>query len=59
MKPVKAWAWKVQDWPSEEWELCRWAEPDLRNLRVSGKPSPEARAVRVEIREVVKKARLT
>ena len=57
MKPVKAWAWKIRDWPSEEWVLCRWAEPERKMLLVSDKPSPEARIVRVEIREVPKKAR--
>ena len=56
MKPVKAWAWAIQDWPSEEWVLCRWAEPEKRTMKYS-KPSPEAKMVRVEIREVPRKAR--
>lgn len=59
-KPVIAWAWLL---PAVEGKerfryrdvLCMWAEPTRAKLVESGKPSPEARAVRVEMRPVPKK----
>ena len=53
-KVVKAWAWKC------DFGLCFWAAPTRRQLlREAEKPSPEARAVRVEIREVTRKGKRT
>jgi hypothetical protein len=55
MKPVKAWAWAI-DWHGDNrWTLCQWAEFSKEQLRRKGKPSPEAKYVRVELRPVSKK----
>ena len=55
-KPVKAkargdgrgWAWAIKDHHGE-FILYNWAEPSRHDLLVSGKPSPEAKAVQVKI----------
>lgn len=44
----RAWAWKIKD-ESGNWTLCHWAEPQLCRLLDAGKPSPEARPVRVKL----------
>ena len=46
-----AYAWKL------DCGLCHWAEPDRLRLQLSGKPSPEAKIVRVELIEVKCKKR--
>lgn len=48
-KKIKAWAWKC------EFGLCKWAQPDRFRLEREGKPSPEARAVRVQLVELAPK----
>lgn len=50
-KPVKAWTWKIEE------GLCFYAHPTRERLLWDGKPSPEAVAVRVELREVPRKKR--
>ncbi len=41
--PVYAWAWVF------EGGLCKWAMPSRKQLIAEGKPSPEAKAIRVQI----------
>ena len=51
-KPVRAWTWLC------DFGLCLWAAPSRAQLRADGeRPSPEAKMVRVEIREVPRKRR--
>ncbi len=53
-KPVKAWAWKL---PTRlGGKLCFWAEPDMARL-MTRIPSPDAVAIRVEIRPLPQKRR--
>ena len=45
-----AWAiWVEYPRKPDEWQLCSWVEPTLAALVARGKPSPEARVVRVQI----------
>ena len=44
----KAWAWKIQD-EKGRWVMCNWACPTRQGLDEDGKPSTEARALRVHI----------
>ncbi len=46
MKPKTGigYAWKL-----EEGSLCHWAEPDPIALKSNGKPSPNAKVVRVRL----------
>ena len=44
-----SYAWKLDD------GLCFWADPNKNRLRLEGKPSPEAKLVRVELVEVARK----
>ena len=50
VKPVVAYAWLC------DFGLCKWAEPDGRRLTEKGKPSSEARVVRVYLSIVPRKA---
>ncbi len=52
-KPVKAWAWAID--MGRGYELCFWSMPSRKQLDDEGKPSPEARMIRVEIRPVPKR----
>jgi len=59
---ARGFAWKfpnhdVELEPSDEWVLCRWAEPYRDVLERRGKPTPNAVIVPVEIRSVPRKAR--
>lgn len=47
IKDVYSWAWTV-DWGRGP-ELCFWSEPTKKDLLKNGKPSPEAKAVRVRM----------
>lgn len=49
-KATYGWAWKIAE------GLCHWSMPYRRDLIRDGKPSPEAKAVRVRITEVRPKA---
>ena len=42
-------------WMLEGDELCFWAEPSKAQLIKAGKPSPEAKIVRVELVRVTRK----
>jgi len=44
-----SYAWKLAE------GLCYWAHPDKQYMLVRGKPSPEAKLVRVELIEVKRK----
>lgn len=46
-KAPVAYAWAIKDDRSGKWALCYWAAPTKAALEKGGKPSPEARAVRV------------
>lgn len=47
---AEAWAWKVK--VGKGWWLCLYAEPTKEMLlKRGGKPSPEARAVKVVMKE--------
>jgi hypothetical protein len=61
--PGHGWAWAIQDMNAKEilshWHICSWVEPTRKQLinlskenfgNESGKPSPEAIMVPVEIR---------
>ena len=48
-KEVTAWAWLM------EGGLCYWAEPTREQLMAPGKPSPEAKAVRVRLVRIMPK----
>lgn len=47
---VKGWAWAIQD-ANGVWCLCYWFRTSRKELISEGKPSPEARLVRVEMRK--------
>lgn len=46
---VLAWAWQIENVRTGRWLLCQWAEATRQALVNQGKPSPEARAVRVTL----------
>lgn len=43
-----AWTWQIQD-TRGRWMTCKWAVSSRAVLEDDPKPSPEARAVRVEL----------
>jgi len=47
-KNGRGWAWAVQN-SRGDWCLCHWVHPTRTQLKHEIKPSPEARAVFVEI----------
>ena len=48
MSKTYAWAWAIETKPGK-WELCYWAMATRRLLMQEPRPSPEARAMRVEL----------
>lgn len=57
MKKLILWSWKVNF--GKGWELCHWAEPTKQQLLSGGKPSPEAKAVRVKVSVYKNKRNIT
>ena len=47
IQPVLMWAWAIKDFRGTGWVLCNWAEPGRDVLLFKGRPSPEAKAVKV------------
>jgi|GEM_PF-2891604 len=54
LKPVISWAWAIRGWDSRrnyvagQYELCYWLG-SREELLAEGKPSPEAKLVRVRL----------
>lgn len=48
---IKGWAWEIQA-DTGSWVLCWWLYGTRKELMADKKPSPEARAVRVEMRRI-------
>lgn len=48
MKSVYVWTWKV-NLTGKKWELCRFAMASKQFLLDEGKPSPEAKPIRVRM----------
>lgn len=49
-REIYAWTWKIQT--NKGWEMCRFVKDNKRELLKDGKPSPEAKVIRVKITEV-------
>ena len=51
-KRVEGWAWEIYDEHTKRWELCYWALPSRSDLLADGKPSSDARPVRIYMERV-------
>lgn len=54
LEPVTAYAWAIIN-PKGTWDLCYWASPSKKELVKRGRPSSEARAIKVRLVPVIGK----
>lgn len=47
IRKIKLWTWVIKEPYKDEWELCYFFTKTKKELLSAGKPSPEARPVRV------------